>query len=139
MSDLELIVPLALIGIAVVVFLLWKMKIAPTKILPYIGGALAALFGVSLLQRSRNRGAGEKIKAKEEEVKRDESAAARAGAEARAAGHALETTKAETEAARAEHDRARAENTAELGRKKTAIDRSSAEESYQNVRKLTGE
>ena len=72
MGNFDLIIGFGLIGIVIIVFLLYRMSILPKKSIPYVFGALAAIFGIAMFRRMRLNGLKKELEKREKKLKDQE-------------------------------------------------------------------
>jgi len=53
--DIDTYIAFGLIGIVVIIFLFYRLKVLPKKSIPYVAGALLALFGIHILREWKAR------------------------------------------------------------------------------------
>jgi septal ring factor EnvC (AmiA/AmiB activator) len=73
MGNFDLIIGFGLIGIVIIVFLLYRMSILPKKSIPYVFGALAAIFGIAMFRRMRINGLKKELEERENKLKDQEA------------------------------------------------------------------
>jgi septal ring factor EnvC (AmiA/AmiB activator) len=73
MPDIDILIAFGLIIIVIFIFIVYRIGILPKKSLPYVFGALAAVFGISIFRQARLRGLREDLKKKENELQAQEA------------------------------------------------------------------
>lgn len=73
LATFDIVLALALIGVALIVFLLARMEVLPRKSLPYVAAGVAGAFGIGIFNAWRRRVAKDDL-AKAEQAVRDATA-----------------------------------------------------------------
>jgi len=134
----DLVIALAALVVAVVLFLLWRMGILTKKTLPLVAGALAALVGLGAWRASKRSKLRKEIERKEEELREREKKLEEAKARAEISETQLEAGKKQLEQEREAHAKEMLRIDAETEEAKQRIDELSTEEVFDEFRRTFG-
>lgn len=67
---MDMVIAFGLIGIAIVTYLIYRLRILPNRHLPFVAAALAGIFGIAILKKMRQAKLSEELKKLEEAAER---------------------------------------------------------------------
>lgn len=134
----ELLIALAVLVVAVVLFILWRMGLLTKKTLALVGGVLAAVLGTSALRARKRDRAREEIERKEEELRKRKAKLVEAKERAEISERKLEEGQKQLDREREEHAKQMLSLEAETEQEKERIDALTTEEVFDEFRRTFG-
>lgn len=136
MNDFDLYIAYGIIGIVLIAFILSRMGVLPKKTLPFIIGALAAVFGLSLFQQRRLRSLRKDLEQREKVLKEKEEKLKELQNGYQASEQQLAQVKAELAILKAAYEKALLQIEFENNKEKERIDKLSGDELLAEVRSV---